>query len=80
MRRTAALQMIPQVVLRIAKVYCNQQPDLCARFGAGDSDDSPGYPYILWFKGRKEVEPYSGERTLEGLTAWVAEKQGEGAL
>ena len=57
------------------------QEDLCARFGVGDGvstekgDDTPGLPYIVWFKGGKEAGPYTGERTLAGLTAWVAEKQ-----
>ena len=68
-------------MLRVGKVNCNVNEDLCARFGVGDGvstekgDDTPGLPYIVWFKGGKEAGPYTGERTLAGLTAWVGEKQ-----
>ena len=33
-----------------------------------------------WFKGGKEVAPYDGERTLDGVMEWVANKQADGAL
>ena len=68
-------------MLRVGKVYCNQNIDLCARFGLGSgastekADETPGLPYLMWFKGGKEKGPYAGERTLAGLKAWVAEKQ-----
>ena len=71
-------------MLRVGKVHCNHNEDLCARFGVGDgvsTDEEeeevvkPSLPYILWFQGGKAVEPYSGELTLAGLMAWVAEKQ-----
>lgn len=69
-------------ILRIGKVYCNQQQELCGRFGV-DLDgqgDAPGIPHILWFKGGQEHGEYQGERTLDGLATWVAEKQAENAL
>jgi len=67
--------------LRIGKIYCNQQQDLCTRFGVGgDTEEAPGYPYITWFKGGKEVEAYSGDRTLEGFVSWVKAKQADGVL
>ena len=61
-------------VVRIGKIYCNQQQDLCARFGVTD------YPHLLWFKGGTEAAPYDGERTLEGFVTWVSARQGEGVL
>lgn len=68
-------------VLRIAKVYCNQHSAVCDSFGvSGDSGTEPGYPYLIWFKGGKEFEPYDGERTLDGIIEWVKKHQASGAL
>jgi len=63
--------------LRVGKVYCDQHPDICSRFGVtGDEDTATGTPYIAWFKGGNEIEGgYDGERTLEGFQSWVASKQ-----
>lgn len=68
-------------VVRIGKVYCNQQVDLCKRFGiSGGADEEPGLPYITWFKSGEEMEAFDGERTLEGFRAWVDKKQADGVL
>lgn len=68
--------------LRIGKVYCNQQMELCERLGvvSYDAEDDPGLPHLLWYKGGKEVGPYGGERTLTGFQSWVAEQQAAGSL
>ena len=77
------IELVHEPVGHRGKVHCNHNEKLCARFGVGDgvSTDGeeeevvkPSLPYILWFKGGKAVEPYSGELTLAGLMAWVAEK------
>lgn len=46
----------------------------------GSDASVPGVPHILWFKGNKEEGAYDGDRTLEGLTQWVLEKQDKGLL
>lgn len=51
--------------LRIGKVYCNQQQELCGRF-PGDAR-----PMALWFQAGKEMGAYEGELSLDGLQAWV---------
>ena len=69
-------------MLRIGRVYCNQQEELCSRFGVSmdAAGDGPGLPYMTWFKKGEEAGPYEGERTLAGVQAWVAAKQAEGAM
>jgi len=71
-----------QGVLRIGKVYCNQQRELCESLGvvSNDAEDDPGLPHLLWYKGGKEVGPYDGERTLVGFQQWVAAKLEAGSL
>lgn len=48
-------------ILRVAKIYCNQQPELCERFGIGSDAEgsSPGYPYLTCAarRPRRSVPP-----------------------
>ena len=68
-------------VVRIGKVNCNQNADVCSRFGVvGVEGEEPSLPHILWFKGGKEVGQFDGERTLDGFQKWVEAKQSAGEL
>ncbi|XP_041018278.1 probable protein disulfide-isomerase A6 [Juglans microcarpa x Juglans regia] len=50
----------------IAKVDCDDQKNLCSKYGVS------GYPTIKWFpKGSLEPKKYEGPRTAEALTEFV---------
>jgi protein disulfide-isomerase A1 len=42
--------------IRLAKVDCTEEADLCQSFGVG------GYPTLKVFRGPDNVSPYSGAR------------------
>ena len=58
--------------VRVGKVFCDKEPQLCARFGiTGDDASAPGVPHILSFEGGKVTRPFENERTLEGFRTFV---------
>lgn len=67
--------------LRFGQVDCSKHLELCTRFGvSGDDEGATGYPYVMWFRAGAEVGAYDGERSVEGLSVWTQEKEGQGLL
>ncbi|XP_069692492.1 thioredoxin domain-containing protein 5 homolog isoform X2 [Periplaneta americana] len=54
----------------IAKVDCTVHKTVCNTF------DIKGYPTLLWIEDGKKAKKYQGQRTQDGLKAFVAEKLG----
>lgn len=69
-----------QKLLKIGKVKCWKNEELCRGFGvAGDDDDAKGYPTLLHFKDGKQVSEVHA-RTSADLQQWVADAKMAGGL
>ena len=51
--------------IKLAKVDCTEQADLCQEFGV------EGYPTLKVFRGLEDVKPYNGQRKADAYVATV---------
>jgi len=60
--------------IRIAKVDCPANSDLCQKYGVS------GYPTIKMFKGGEESGKYEGPRSSDGIVAYMRKQAGPASI
>ncbi|ROT39773.1 disulfide-isomerase [Sodiomyces alkalinus F11] len=61
----AAATSLKEKGIKLAKVDCTEEADLCQAFGV------EGYPTLKVFRGLDNVTPYSGQRKAAGITSYM---------
>ncbi|KAF7548564.1 hypothetical protein G7046_g8627 [Stylonectria norvegica] len=54
--------------IRLAKVDCTEEADLCKSFGV------EGYPTLKVFRGAENITPYSGQRKANAITSYMVKQ------
>ncbi|KAI5466614.1 thioredoxin-like domain-containing protein [Mariannaea sp. PMI_226] len=54
--------------IRLAKVDCTEEKDLCADYGV------EGYPTLKVFRGLEDIKPYSGQRKAAAITSYMVKQ------